>query len=772
MNETSSTNSEIVKSGATPSVITPQQEPQQQSNNGGGAGGITSKFTIGWKNSKSFGGTASTQQPPALSITTSQSRSSISVPATVGPQSATAGGIFNFNSALSGTSTSFKRRNSLTTGPFQNIFGNSPLSDNPDPSRLIDTTRPSTKVPGPVSPSTPTVGITQPSFKDDDAEDGAAAPKVEEVVAPKVLLLRELGKTFGPEETAMKSIEARVNERRLMMVEEVVHRLRDPTTGVELKDRSKLFQVYKNSFTGTQLIDWLIPNCKLCGRPDGIRIAQTLMDYSYIISVEMDFKFKETSLHIFQTSFLWPTVPWQNLGRDYFIYLIKRTQRTSKQQQLTVTEEQRLERLMLKFKKTRDEIAQAVKVQTEFTESLPKNDKKIFLLQEHAFWKYQRPLLQNANTPSPTMKDDSSMRVRTFEEYLAQLTDNQLLTYTEKKVSQLQAANYMKRIPISTASKNIIDRCIAFQVIDPFVDQQPTLNPFICDDPKIWDTTKTIPTPSDIKIWRRHITDLLNDPLGVKLFSEFLRKEDANDPLDLHLKIKALDEIASYTEYVSNAVLIFNEFIPLGSPREVSITFGIRSRLVATFTILKNQIAEQLAKYELQALNGTLNNLGRSAAADLPVVNLFSGAGAASPSVSNLNGGGGGGAAGISLGHGNPMLSVADVTASMAGLVRMDGGSRGPAVLASQYQQLQENKKKESMACQPIDENKKTANMAGDVATSAVFTPERLATWRLPHDTFSAANQHLLVVMGRDSYSRFWASPAMKELMDLAGVTD
>ncbi|KAJ3022167.1 UNVERIFIED_CONTAM: Regulator of G-protein signaling 7 [Siphonaria sp. JEL0065] len=702
MSETAGTpNSDTIKNSQTSAVLSPIT-PTQQSNTS------TSKFTgiIGRKNSRSLNQSTG----PTLAVSTSQSRSSISAPAA---QSATAAGIFNFNNALSGpSSASFKRRNSLTTSAFQNIFGNNPLSENPDPARLVDTTRPSTKVPGPVSQISPIIGITQPSFNEDDAEEDGAA-KVEEAVPPKVLLLRELGRTFGPEETAMKSIEARVNERRLMMVEE-----------------------------GTQLIDWLIPNCKLCGRPDGTRIAQTLMDYGYIISVDMDYKFKEGSLYIFQTSFLWPTVPWQNLGRDYFIYLIKRTQRTSKQQQLTVTEEQRLERLMLKFKKTRDEIAQAVKVQSDFTESLPKNDKKIFLLQEHAFWKYQRPLLQTANTPSPTMKDDTTMRVRTFEEYLAQLTDNQLLS--------------------------IIDRCNAFQVIDPFVELQPTLNPFICDDPKIWDTTKTIPTPTDIKIWRRHITDLLSDPLGVKLFSEFLRKEDAIDPLDLHLKIKALDEVSTYNEYVANATLIFNEFIPLGSPREVNITFGIRSRLVATFTILKNQIQEQMAKLEMQALNGQLNKNARVQAADLPTVNLFGGAGAASPSVSNLNGAAGG----MSVGNTNPMLSVADISASMAGLVRMDGGSRGPAVLASQYQQLQESKRNQaSLANQTIDENKKSVNMAGDVATSAVLTPERLATWRLPHDTFSAANQHLLVVMGRDSYTRFWASPAMKELMDLAGVS-
>ncbi|ORY43795.1 hypothetical protein BCR33DRAFT_850977 [Rhizoclosmatium globosum] len=646
-------------------------------------------------------------------------------------------------------------RSSITTTPVAH-----PFSDNPDPSRLVDNSRASTKVPGPIVPVTPTVGITQPSFSDDDAEEA----KVLEPVAPKAVLLKELGRTFGPEETAMKSIEARVYERRLMMVEEVVHRLRDPVSGIELKDRSKLFQVYKNSFTGTMLIDWLIPNCNLIGRPDGTRIAQTLMDYSYIISVDMDYKFKEASLFIFQTSFLWPTVPWNNLGRDYFIYLIKRTQRTSKQQQLTVTEEQRLERLMLKFKKTRDEIAQAVKAQSEFTESLSKNEKKIFYLQEHAFWKYQRPLLQTANTPSPTMKDDSTMRVRTFEEYLAQLSDTQLLAYVEKKVSQLQAANYMKRIPISTASKFVIERAVAFQIMDPFVEPL-TDNPFICDDPKIWDTVKTLPSPNDIKIWKRNISELLGDPLGLKFFSEYLRKEDAIDILDLYVKIKALDDISSYSEYLSAATLIFNEFIPIGSPREVNITFGIRSRLVATFTILKSQSAEQTAKLELQALNGQLSPEAKLGAADLPVVNLFSGAGVASPSTMNLSNGPTGGSGG------NPLISMADVTASFAGLARMECGSRGPAVLAHQYQQIQESKKT-GFAISPIDENKKMVSMAGDVATSAALTPERLSTWRLPHDTFSATSQHLLTIMGRDSFAKFWTSPVIKEIMDQIGVKE
>ncbi|KAI8613839.1 hypothetical protein BC830DRAFT_1169910 [Chytriomyces sp. MP71] len=665
-------------------------------------------------------------------------------------QSATGTGIFNFNSALSGTSTSsFKRRPSATGGPFQSIFGNSPLSDSPDPARLAAPSGPSTRVPGPVAPATSSVGINLPSNNEDEEE-----PKLVEPVAPKAELLKDLAKTFGPEETTKKSIEARVNERRFMMVEEVVHRLRDPVIGIELKDRSKLFQVYKNSFTGS--FDSRSKN--------GVRIAQTLMDYSYIIPVDMDYKFKEASLYIFQTSFLWPTVPWTNLGRDYFIYLIKRTQRSSKQQQLTVAEEQRLERLMLKFKKTRDEIAQAVKTQSEFTETLSKNDKRIFFLQEHAFWKYQRPLQQTANTPSPTMKDDSTMRVRTFEEYLVRTP------FSGEGFAVASVELYEKSASIYFSKKakqdfSIFERTVAFQIVDPFVEQWAD-NPFICDDPKIWDTAKTIPTPNDIKIWKRHISELLNDPLGLKLFSDFLRKEESIDSLDMFLKVRALDNIASYDEYVCAATEIFNEFVPMGSPREVNITFGIRSRLVATFTILKNQIEQQQAKIEMQAASGTLNKTAKERAAGLPVVSLFQGAGVASPSVMNLNGslsmsppGGGGG-----------VMSMADVTASMVGLSRMmtitEGGASRPAILAHQYQQLQENRKRETMMNFPptIDENKKSASLAGDMATSAALTPERLATWRLPHDCFSATSQHILVVLGRDAFAKFWASEGFENV--------
>ncbi|KAJ3070455.1 hypothetical protein HDU99_002672, partial [Rhizoclosmatium hyalinum] len=189
---------------STTSSVAPQ--PQTQSNS-----------RIPRKNSKAGSTAVAGSQAPGgnLSIAINQSRSSITT--TPVAQSATAAGIFNFNSAISGpSSASFKRRPSLTASPFQHVFGNSPFSDNPDPSRLVDNSRASTKVPGPIVPVTPTVGITQPSFSDDDAEEA----KVLEPVAPKAVLLKELGRTFGPEETAMKSIEARVYERRLMMVEE------------------------------------------------------------------------------------------------------------------------------------------------------------------------------------------------------------------------------------------------------------------------------------------------------------------------------------------------------------------------------------------------------------------------------------------------------------------------------------------------------------------------------------------------------------------------
>ncbi|KAJ3073547.1 Regulator of G-protein signaling 7 [Podochytrium sp. JEL0797] len=506
------------------------------------------------------------------------------------------------------------------------------------------------------------------------------------------------------------------------------------------------------------LIDWLIPNCKLCGRPDAHRIAQTLMDYSYIIPVDQDFKFKEAQIYIFQTSFLWPTVPWQNLGQDYFIFLIKRTQRKEKGQQLTVVEEQRLERLMVKFKKTRDEIAKAVKAQAEFTETLNKNDKKIFLLQEHAFWKYQRPLLQTANTPSPTMKDDSTMRVRTFEEYLTQLSDDKILAYVEKKVAQLQAANHMKRSVVSMASKTIIDHTVLFQIVDPFVEANAS-NPFVCDDTKLWDSAKTTPTPADLKLWRHHITNLLADPLGVSFFHTYLfSQDDSTAPLDLHLRIRALDTISSYTDYVTESIHIFNEFIPLGSPREVTLTFGIRSRLVANFTILQSQ---------MQFLE-SLDAPTAAASTAFPTISLFNGAGTGTLSTANL--------AAISAppppapttGGTSPMptrsklpTSVNNLNSSMGTLQRMtEGGSRTPAVLANQYHELQSRKKTIGAGTGG------GYNAAGDVTTSAALEPERLVGWRLAHDIFSGADQHLVVSMQRDSFAEFWASSEMRELVE------
>ncbi|KAJ3338793.1 Regulator of G-protein signaling 7 [Entophlyctis luteolus] len=232
------------------------------------------------------------------------------------------------------------RRSSFTTNPvFQNILGHSPLlalsTAHPTPLAQIENSIP---LDNHVSPA-----INYPLLADTFE------------TRPRTVLRAHNTDSWlsGPTGT------------KLLMLEDVALRLLDTTSGIKLTNKSKFFQIYKNSFYGRALVDWLIPNCKLCNRSDAAKCAQSLLDHMFIISVDPQDQFKEESLFIFQTSFLWPTVPWTNLNIPYMCYLIKRSQGMPKTPQLTDTEKKGLERLMKKYKNAKSEVSRSLKEQKE-----------------------------------------------------------------------------------------------------------------------------------------------------------------------------------------------------------------------------------------------------------------------------------------------------------------------------------------------------------------------------------------------------------------------
>ncbi|KAJ3214977.1 hypothetical protein HDU67_000994 [Dinochytrium kinnereticum] len=284
-----------------------------------------------------------------------------------------------------------KKRASMTTSHFQKII----------PSPLVD-------------PNAGVINANQSTgtFELDDEGEGSSSP------IP----------------SRPSQVKRKVDMRRLAMYEDVILRLREPGSGLDLKDRSRMFKQYPQTFlgvniasvaTGSEIVEWLIENCNLLTRDEGVRFASNLFEAGYLISVDLLEKFSADS-----------TV----------------NQRTTAKYQLTDTEDRRLLKLKKRFRKQRDEIEALVKEQ-----NIPLDPQANYL---------------------PT-KDESALekRSQTEAQYEAKLTDAERLVFWEKKRD------------IFDASLSLNRRSEIMRPFDPFVDSSVS-NPFVNDDTKVWDVVR------------------------------------------------------------------------------------------------------------------------------------------------------------------------------------------------------------------------------------------------------------------------------------------
>ncbi|KAJ1566322.1 hypothetical protein HK405_010263, partial [Cladochytrium tenue] len=99
----------------------------------------------------------------------------------------------------------------------------------------------------------------------------------------------------------------------------------------------------------------------------------------------------------------------------------------------------------------------------------------------------------------------------------------------------------------------------------------------------------TKPSGEELRLWCNSFLDLVTDRLGAQIFRDFLRTEFSAENLDFWLRVRALDSVAAYDDFVAAAIAIFDEFIPTGAPQELNITSQMRKDLVAAFAPFKGQ---------------------------------------------------------------------------------------------------------------------------------------------------------------------------------------
>ncbi|RKO91521.1 hypothetical protein BDK51DRAFT_28472 [Blyttiomyces helicus] len=383
---------------------------------------------------------------------------------------------------------------------------------------------------------------------------------------------------------SLESRPATTYARKIAMLEKLVSRMQDPSSGLEIKDRRKMFKVYPESFIASDLVDWFMAACDFMVREEGMRMGQMMLDEGYIIAVDLGDRFiSDGSFYVIQTSYYWASQSWHPSELDYAVYLVKRSMRNTVKYALTFYEEERLDRLQsILFERWSDVLAIVQEHETH-AQRMSKSDRRLFHLHEYSFWKIHRPYI---SPNAPFAEDDRANRQAplTQSQYEKRMSPEELLVWMEKKLENLVLSSNMNRTRPSRAAKNIIARCDLFAALDPMLETsyQP-LNPWITDETFTWDSPRSHPTPAVIRVWTSSFFDMLQDPMGISFFYEFLKKEFSQENLEFYLKCVSLDTISTRSDFTKQAQAIYTDFIPTGSPRELNIVSSLRASTVAHF---------------------------------------------------------------------------------------------------------------------------------------------------------------------------------------------
>lgn len=82
-----------------------------------------------------------------------------------------------------------------------------------------------------------------------------------------------------------------------------------------------------------------------------------------------------------------------------------------------------------------------------------------------------------------------------------------------------------------------------------------------------------------LPLWKFSFQELVRSPVGIKNFYDFLNSEFSSENLAFYLECKELEKIFYYDAFVEKALIIYNEFIAPGSPREINIVSSLRQNI-------------------------------------------------------------------------------------------------------------------------------------------------------------------------------------------------
>ncbi|KRX90474.1 Regulator of G-protein signaling 7, partial [Trichinella pseudospiralis] len=348
-------------------------------------------------------------------------------------------------------------------------------------------------------------------------------------------------------------------------MDELCIQMMKPDSGLPIKGQKYFRTSVPSSFTGSELIEWLMTNLEEVDQAEALHLANQLSAFGYLFSVfDANAPVKEDNcLYRLQIPYFWPSSNMQPDSIEYAIFLSKRLLRNEEKHGLVEYEAESYQKLRELLGHMWDFVQSQAEMQLKLFKEKKKSEKVVFDSQEKAYWRIHRP-------PPGTVccieesygKLEKRIKKKCIKDYQRDI----------ERLKQILKTKPWLKSPKSL--ETLVSWCDQFSNYDPMLTPpRDPGNPWIVDDPTLWQLNANnveVPTERRVRRWGFSIHELIKDPIGRQVLETFLESEFSQENIRFWLAVQDLKYSPS-SEVDAKVAAIYNEFLVAGAPCQVNV---------------------------------------------------------------------------------------------------------------------------------------------------------------------------------------------------------
>ncbi|XP_015428717.1 PREDICTED: regulator of G-protein signaling 7 [Dufourea novaeangliae] len=359
-------------------------------------------------------------------------------------------------------------------------------------------------------------------------------------------------------------------------MEAIVEKMSDEVTGVPVKTVKSFMTKTPSVFTGTDLISWMMKTM-IIDDQEALHVAHLMASHGYFFPIDdhcLTVR-NDNTFYRFQTPYFWPSNCWEPENTDYAVYLCKRTMQNKTRLELADYEAENLAKLQKMFSRKWEFIFMQAEAQSKVDKKRDKLERKVLDSQERAFWDVYRPMPGCVNTTEldikkacrsykPTSESSKHVHLGASGRVPSQSGSNvpPSVEALRKEIEVLNSILDRPNAKVSKVSEALIGYFEQYVEYDPFFIQPEFTNPWISDNPEMWEQEKLAKEVSTrrVKRWAFSLQELLQDPVGRDQFIRFLDKEFSGENLKFWDAVQELKTLPQ-KEIQTKINEIWNEYL-------------------------------------------------------------------------------------------------------------------------------------------------------------------------------------------------------------------